>query len=165
MKNKIRLATPQDLQQILEIVNHNILYTTAVYDYEVRSFTDIESWFAEKQNANWPVIVAELDSKITGYGTYGTFRTKEAFKYTVEHSVYVAEGNTGIGIGKLLLAELITLARQQGFHTMIGCIDADNIGSIDFHKKFGFTDAGCIKQVGFKFNRWLDMQFMQLLLK
>ncbi len=165
METKIRLATPDDLQQILQIVNHNILYSTAVYDYEERSLKDIEMWFADKQLKDWPVIVAEQSGQIAGYGTYGTFRTKEAFKYTVEHSVYVSEGYAGKGIGKLLLNELIKTAKQQGHHTMIGCIDADNKGSIDFHKKFGFTDAGTLKQVGFKFNRWLDMQFMQLLLK
>lgn len=165
METKIRLASLKDLQQILNIVNHNILYSTAVYDYEERSLEDIEAWFKDKQVNNWPVIVAEHDGQIAGYGTYGTFRTKEAFKYTVEHSVYVADGYTGKGIGKALLAELINTSKQQGFHTMIGCIDADNKGSIDFHKKFGFTDAGTVKQVGFKFDRWLDMQFMQLILK
>ena len=100
-----------------------------------------------------------------GFGTYGTFREKIGYQYTVEHSVYVAEAFIGKGIGTLLLTELIQLAKSQGYHTMIGAIDADNGDSIAFHKKFGFVECGIIKEAAFKFNRWLDLLFMQLILK
>ena len=164
METTIRPAEKKDLQGILDIVNHNILYSTAVYDYDIKSFADIETWFNEKQQGNWPIIVADDNGTVAGYATYGTFRFKEGFKFTVEHSVYVAENYNGKGIGKLLLSELITLATQNGLHVMIGGIDANNTGSIEFHKKFGFRETGLLKEVGFKFNRWLDVVFMQLIL-
>jgi len=164
MEINIVSATPHHLTGILQIVNDAILNTTAIYDYDARSYQDMETWLLDKLAAKWPVIVAEQNGVVLGYGSYGTFRFKEGFKYTVEHSVYVAEGQTGKGIGNLLLTELIAIAKQQGYHTMIGCIDADNAGSIAFHEKFGFINAGILRESGYKFGRWLDLQFMQLLL-
>lgn len=161
----IKTATYNHLAQILEIVNYNILNSTAVYDYEPKVLADMESWFHDKKDDNWPIIVAVTGETVVGYGTYGMFRFKEGYKYTVEHSVYASPDHIGKGIGKLLLTELIRLAKDNGYHTMIGGIDADNIGSIDFHAKFGFTKAGLLKEVGYKFDRWLDVQFMQLILK
>ncbi len=165
MKVNIAPATLQHLTGILNIVNHAILHTTAVYDYDVRSYHDMETWLLNKLAANWPVIVAEEDGIVVGYASYGTFRFKEGFKYTVEHSVYVLDGQNGKGIGQLLMTELISLAKAQNYHTMIGCIDAANQGSIAFHAKLGFAEAGILKQSGYKFNRWLDLLFMQLMLK
>ncbi|WP_417352689.1 GNAT family N-acetyltransferase [Flavobacterium alkalisoli] len=162
METTLRPAVINDLEGILAIVNHNILYSNALYDYNVKSMEYMQQWFTEKQEAGWPVIVADIKGKVAGYGTYGTFRTKDGYKYTVEHSVYVNEEYHGKGIGKMLLADLITLATKQGMHSMIAGIDAENKGSIEFHKKFGFREAGLLKEVGFKFNRWLDVVFMEL---
>jgi len=160
----IRKATASDLEMIKNITNHNILHTTANYDYEPKTDAEIAQWFADKQNGNWPVIVAEGNGVPIGFATYGTFRVKVGYKSTVEHSVYVAEGAHGKGIGRLLLSRLINICRQEGYHCMVGCIDASNAGSIDFHKKFGFTEAGVLKEVAYKFDKWLDLQFMQLVL-
>jgi phosphinothricin acetyltransferase len=165
MKINIIQATQAHIPEILKIVNYNILNSTAVYDYAPKTLADMEAWFQDKMDHNWPVIVAVENDLVLGYGTYGTFRFKEGYKYTVEHSVYVSNEHTGKGTGKLLLAELIRLAKEQGYHTMIGGIDADNKGSIAFHAKFGFKEAGLLKEVGYKFDKWLDVQFMQLLLK
>lgn len=165
MNVTIRLATSNDLQAILDIVNHSILHTTANYNYEIQSLQIQEKWFAEKQAKNFPVLVAEENANVIGFGTYGTFREKIGYQYTVEHSVYVAEAFIGKGIGKLLLTALIQLAKTQGYHTMIGAIDANNLDSIAFHKKFGFVECGSIKEAAFKFNKWLDLLFMQLILK
>jgi L-amino acid N-acyltransferase YncA len=165
MEITIMPATLKHLTGLLNIVNHAILHTTAVYDYAPRSYQDMEIWLLDKLAGNWPVIVAELNGEVLGYASYGTFRFKEGFKYTVEHSVYVANGLEGKGIGYRLVEQLIILANEQGLHTMIGCIDADNAGSIAFHKKFGFAEAGVLKQSGYKFDRWLDLLFMQLMLK
>jgi len=162
--NVIR-ASSSHLPAILAIVNYNILNSTAVYDYSPKKLTDMEIWLQDKQQQNWPVMVAVEGNTVIGYGTYGTFRFKEGYKHTVEHSVYVSNDHIGKGIGKVLLSELIKLAKEQGFHTMIGGIDADNKESIAFHEKFGFIKVGLLRQVGFKFNRWLDVQFMQLMLK
>ena len=164
MSINIRPAQLSDVAHILPIVNHAILHTTAIYDYAPRTLTDMEQWFATKQQANFPVFVAIQNDVVIGYASYDHFNVKEGYKYCVEHSVYVADGHSGKGIGKLLLATLIEHAKQQRLHTMIGLIDADNKNSIAFHEKFGFTKTGILKQVGYKFNRWLDVQYMQLIL-
>lgn len=164
MNITIRPALETDLQSILDIVNHSILYSTANYNYDVQSLEDQLKWFELKQLLNFPVIVAIDNNEVVGFGTYGTFREKIGYQFTVEHSIYVAPNQITKGIGKLIMSELIILAKQQKIHTMIGGIDASNTYSIDFHRKFGFTECGVIKEAGFKFDRWLDLQFMQLLL-
>lgn len=166
MKTITRPARIEDIETILEIVNDAILNTTAIYDYNVRTLNEQISWFMEKQEQNFPVIVAtDENDKVVGFGTYGTFRIKMGFQFTVEHSVYVKEGFSGKGIGKELLHELIALAKEQKLHVMIGCIDAENMSSIHFHEKFGFKKSGVLKECAFKFDKWLDLQLMQLLLK
>jgi len=166
MEPIIRRARIEDIEAILEIVNDAILNSTAIYDYDVRTLNDQISWFQEKQEQDFPVIVAtDENDKITGFGTYGTFRMKIGFKFTVEHSVYVKEGHSGKGIGKAILLELIALAKAQKLHVMVGCIDAENTGSIAFHEKFGFKKAGILKESGYKFDKWLDLQFVQLMLE
>lgn len=165
MNVKIRPAVFSDLDTILEIINHEILNSTSIYDYEPRDFETHKLWFEEKQAKNLPVIVAEHDNAPIGFATFGPFRQKEAYQFTVEHSVYVSEEFIGKGAGKLLLSHLIRLAKEQGYHTMIGAIDAENQDSIEFHKKFGFEEIGRCKEVGFKFEKWLDLSLMQLMLK
>ena len=161
----IRNANVEDLPQILEIVNHAILHTTSNYLYEVQTLENQLQWFEEKKSKQFPIIVADYNGTAVGFGTYGTFREKIGYQFTVEHSVYVAPEFIGKGIGKQLLLALIVLAKDEGYHTMIGGIDAANTGSIDFHRKFGFVETGILKEVGFKFGKWLDLQFMQLILK
>ncbi len=161
----IRNANVEDLPQILEIVNHAILHTTSNYLYEVQTVESQLQWFEEKKSKQFPIIVADYNGTAVGFGTYGTFREKIGYQFTVEHSVYVAPEFIGKGIGKQLLLALIVLAKEEGYHTMIGGIDAANTGSIDFHRKFGFVETGIMKEVGFKFGKWLDLQFMQLILK
>ena len=165
MEINIRPAVFTDLDTILEIINHQILHSTSIYDYEPRDFETHKLWFEDKMTHNLPVIVAETENGTIGYATYGTFRHKIGYRFTVEHSVYVAEEFLGKGVGKLLLAELIQLAKKQKYHTMIGVIDSENKGSIGFHKKYGFETVGVIKESGYKFDRWLHSVFMQLILE
>lgn len=165
MEIKIRLAILSDLPTILEIVNHAILNTTAIYDYEARTLEEQQLWFEEKHVSKFPVVVAESNGEVLGFGTFGTFRTKIGYKFTIEHSVYVSEKAIGKAIGKLILQKLIDLAKEQNYHSMIGVIDASNSGSIEFHKKFGFIETGILKEVGYKFDKWLDVSLMQLFLK
>lgn len=165
MEIKIRHATFKDLAAILEIVNHAILNTTAIYDYDARTLEEQKSWLEEKQATGFPVLIAEQNNEVMGFGTFGSFRVKIGYRFTVEHSVYVSENAIGKGIGTLLLQKLIDLAREQNYHSMIGVIDASNSGSIAFHKKFGFVEAGVLKQAGYKFDQWLNVSLMQLLLK
>lgn len=164
MNVKLRPATVNDLEKILEIVNHSILHTTANYSYDIQTLEVQTKWFEDKKAKNLPVVVADLDGEVVGFGSYGQFREKIGYQYTVEHSVYVVDNIIGKGIGSKLLTELIRLAKEQGFHVMIGAIDADNAGSIAFHEKFGFVVTGTIREVGYKFDHWLDLVFMQLIL-
>ena len=165
MEITIRNAKEDDLHAILDIVNYSILHSTANYNYTIQHIEDQKKWFAEKQSKNFPIIVACDKDVVVGFGSYGTFREKTGYQFTVEHSVYVSEKYIGKKIGKLLLENLIQLAKSEGYHTMIGVIDAENKGSIIFHEKFGFVITGTMKEVAYKFDRWLDLVFMQLLLK
>jgi len=163
MAINIRPYKTDDTQAILAIINHNILHSTSLYDYNIRSYEQQKTILEEKINKNFPVIVAELDGIVVGFGMYSEFRFREAYQFTVEHSVYVSEDFHGKGIGKQLLQELINLARKQKLHTMIGVIDSENQSSVVFHEKFGFKTVGIIKESGYKFDRWLDSVLMQLL--
>ncbi|WP_298136898.1 GNAT family N-acetyltransferase [Flavobacterium sp.] len=164
MEIKIRPYQIEDTQAILEIINYNILNSTALYDYNPRSLENQVAIFNDKLEKGFPIIVSTENGVVVGFGYYSEFRFREAYKFTVEHSVYAHPNHIGKGIGKLLLEELIHLAKAQNLHTMIGVIDAENQSSIDFHKKFGFEIVGTIKDSGFKFNRWLHSVFMQKML-
>lgn len=164
MSIEIRSYTENDCQSILEIINYNILNSTALYDYNIRSLEQQLAIFEDKIVKKFPILVAIENETIVGFGYYSEFRFKEAYKFTVEHSVYAHPNHQGKGIGKSLLTELIRLAKAQNLHTMIGVIDAENTGSITFHEKFGFKQVGFIKDSGYKFDRWLHSVFMQLML-
>lgn len=161
---QIRNATSQDLPEILTIINHAIKTSTAVYDYHERSVAQITAWFQQKQADNLPVLVAEENNMVIAYGSYGIFRPWDGFMHTVEHTLYVAKHHQKKGIGKLLLQALIENARQQNFHCMVAGIDAHNTKSILLHEKFGFKKTGHLKEVGRKFDQWLDLVFMQKIL-
>jgi phosphinothricin acetyltransferase len=151
--------------QILAIFNDAILNSTALYDYKPRTRDSMTVWFENKQKGNFPVIGAVNETgQLLGFGSYGTFRAWPAYKYSVEHSVYVAAAHRGKGLGKMLLQQLIDSAREQNYHVLIGGIDSSNAVSIQLHKRLGFQHAGTIRQVGYKFGRWLDLDFYQLLL-
>ncbi|CAN5168842.1 GNAT family N-acetyltransferase [soil metagenome] len=160
----IRHASKQDLQEILDIYNDAILNTTAVFQYDVHTIEMRKEWFAQKQKDGFPVFVAVEDNTAVGFSTFGPFRNWQGYRFSVEHSIYVHVNHRGKGIGKLLMQPLIDAAKQMNMHTIIAGIDADNKTSIHFHKQFGFTEVGYIKEVGWKFERWLDLVFMQLLI-
>jgi len=161
----IREAQPKDLPIILDIMNDAILNTTSIYDYGARTNEFVENWFNKKRLDNMPVFVCEINANTVAYGSYGIFRAWDAYKFSVEHSIYVQKDFQGQGIGKQLLIALIDKAKKDGYHTMIAGIDAANQKSYDFHKKLGFFEVGKFKEVGYKFERWLDLVFMQLMLK
>jgi phosphinothricin acetyltransferase len=164
MQVSIRAYKTEDTQAILDIVNHSILHSTALYDYTIRTYEQQRFILEEKINKKFPVIVAEIAGQVIGFGLYSEFRFREAYQFTVEHSVYLDEKFQGKGIGKLLLARLIELAKTQKMHTMIGVIDSENKDSIAFHKKFGFKTVGVLNESGYKFDRWLNSVLVQLIL-
>jgi L-amino acid N-acyltransferase YncA len=159
---------PCTLQQhgaaVLDIFNEEIAHTTALYEYQARTPENIRAWFADKAAGRFPVIGAEEDGVLLGFATYGTFRARAAYKYTVEHSVYVHKDQRGRGIGKALMIELIAAARAQQYHVLVGGIDAANRTSVALHERLGFTFAGNIRQSAYKFGGWLDLAFYQLIL-
>ena len=160
----IRYATESDLPQILDIYNDAILNTTAVYSYAPHTLEMRKAWYAEKVEKNLPVLVMELEGRVAGFSSYGPFRAWEAYRFSAEHLVYVHQDFRQRGVAMLLLKELITTARVRGIHTLIAGIDADNAVSIRLHEKLGFQEAGHVRQVGFKFERWLDLKFYQKIL-
>lgn len=152
------------MPQVLDIYNEVILNTTAVYQYQPHTLDMRIGWFATKQKEGYPVFVAEEGNTILGLSTIGTFRAWQAYKYSVENSIYVAAAARGKGIGRLLMPPIIEAARQMDMHTIIAGIDATNDISLRLHKSFGFEEAAHFKQVGYKFGRWLDLKFLQLML-
>jgi L-amino acid N-acyltransferase len=155
----------QHAAAILDILNDAIENSTALYEYHARSPGSMRTWFAEKDAKSFPVIGAEQAGVLTGFATYGTFRARAAYKYTVEHSVYVHKDHRGRGIGKALMLELIAAARQQQYHVLVGGIDIANGTSVRLHEQLGFTHAGTVRQAAYKFGRWLDLGFYQLILE
>jgi len=160
----IRTAREEDLPAILDIYNHIILNTAAVYHYEAHTMDMRKAWYDGRLQGGFPVFVAEDDGKVVGFSSYGPFRPWPAYKYTMENSVYVADGQRGKGIGRLLMEPLIRHAREKGVHVIIAVIDADNEASVQLHRSFGFEEAGRLRQVGYKFGRWLNLTLMELLL-
>lgn len=158
----LRSAVEADLADILDIYNDAILHTTAVYHYTAQSLESRLQWFHDKVESGYPVIAAEEAGRVVGFATYGPFRPWPAYKYTVEHSVYVHKEHRGKGIGKRLLQEIVRLASEREYAMMVAGIDASNGDSIALHRKLGFTHAGTIRKAGYKFGRWLDLAFYEL---
>lgn len=160
----VRPATESDVRAILEIVNHEIMHSTVHYDYEPRTLPEQQDWFLQKQHKNEPIFVAEIDGTIAGFATYGPFRERAGYFRTIEHSVYVHKDFRGKSVGYQLMIEVIRSAKERDYHTIIAGIDSANKGSVEFHRKFGFEMVGTFREVGYKFDHWLDVIFMQLML-
>lgn len=160
----IREAREADLAAMLAIYNDAVLTTTAVYDYTPRSSELQAAWFQAKRDQSLPVLVADDGRAVVGFASYGPFRPWPAYLHSVENSLYVAPDRRGGGIGSLLLPALIRCATDRGLHTMIAGIDATNEASLRLHAKFGFERVAQFREVGWKFERWLDLAFLQLML-
>ncbi len=150
---------------ILDIFNDAIVTSTALYDYKPRAPESMVGGFATKRANGFPVIGVEDEAgTLLGFASYGTFRAWPAYKYSVEHSIYIHKDHRGQGLGRTLLQAIVDAAQQREVHTLIGGIDAANDASIALHRSMGFEHAGTIRQAGFKFGRWLDLAFYQRIL-
>lgn len=167
IQTRIVQCTPErHAGAILEIFNEAILNSTALYDYKPRTAESMAAWFEAKRRGGYPVVgVEDGDGQLIAFGSFGTFRAFPAYKYTVEHSVYVEKNHRGHGLGQVVMKELIRKAREADLHAMIGGIDTSNAASIALHERLGFRSVGTLPQVGFKFGRWLDLAFFQLTLE
>lgn len=160
MPRVIRSANHEDLPAIVEIYNEGGVATTASYDIEPVTLEERAAWFERLRNQGHPVLILEENGRVVGFASYGPFRDKAAYRHTVEHSVYVAEGSRSNGVGRMLLCALLDHARGRGVHVMLGVLDADNMASRAFHKSLGFIESVVLPEVGRKFGRWLDVVFV-----
>ncbi|MGJ6980901.1 GNAT family N-acetyltransferase [Aestuariimicrobium soli] len=158
----IRPATLADLPAITAIYNEAGVGTTASYDLAPVTVAERTAVFQDKQRHGHPTLVAVLDGETVGFASYGNFRDKAGYNYTVEHSVYVKSGHRAAGVGRMLMTALIDYAKGHGVHVMIGVLDGSNETSIAFHERMGFLEVARMPEVGRKFGRWLDIVMMQL---
>ena len=162
---QIRPARASDLEAILAIHNQVVTTSTAIYEDLPSTLEQRQQWYDARIAQGYPVLVAVDGQQAIGYATFGEWRSRWGYRFTVEHTVHVDQDWRGHGIGRALLEALVPLARQMGKHTMIGAVDAENQASIRFHERLGFESTGRCRQVGYKFGRWLDLVFMQLILE
>lgn len=158
----IRDAVHDDLPAILEIHNDAIRTTTAIWDEHEVDLDDRREWFDVRRSAGLPVLVAEVDDHVIGFASYGPWRAKTGYRFTVENSVYVHPDHRGRGAANALMPALIEQARAGEVHAIVAGIEAANAGSIALHEKFGFRRVALLPEVGFKFGRWLDLAYFQL---
>jgi phosphinothricin acetyltransferase len=164
----IRPATFGDLPGIRDIYNDAVLTTTATYDEQPETLGDRLRWFEKHLAADLPVFVAverRRKPRVVGWSAVSEFRSRIGYRFTVENSVYVAADRRGQGLGARLLAALIDATRQRGYHAIVAGIDSDSQASIRLHAAFGFVEVARFREVGYKFGRWLDVVFMELLLQ
>ncbi len=159
----IRAATHGDLSRIREIYNHEVLASTATYDTVPRTEAEHRTWFGV-HGADYPVLVADLDGTVIGWASLSPWSDRAAYSLAVEVSEYVDEDHRGIGVGRLLLQELIDVGRARGYHALLARISADNEASVRLHAQLGFSVAGTLREVGEKFGRTLDVCIMELII-
>ncbi len=159
----IRLATRADLPAINDIYNDEILHGIATFDIDPWTLGQRRAWLRETQHPH-AVIVAVDDSEVIGFGCLRPFRAKAAYRFTAENSVYIHRAHRGRGIGAIILTRLIEIARDNGFHSIIAGVTRDNPASDRLHLGHGFVPVGTEREVGYKFERWLDVTWYQLML-
>jgi len=159
----IRPASSADLTEINEIFNYYVVHTTCVWTTNPTSEAERQHWYAEHGEA-MPILVAEFSGRLVGWGALSSFRTAYTLAGTLEDSVYVHHAFLRQGIGSRLLTALIDAARQQGLRSILANISADQQHSIQLHVNLGFQKVAHLRQVGWKFNQWLDAVYLQLLL-
>lgn len=158
----IRNAIQGDMTRVHEIFNEILLNTTATFDEHPYTLENWHQVFESKRQDDLPFFVAEQDSLVIGYGTYGSFRKASGYRVTVEHSLHVDKNYRGLGVGSLLLKYLIDSAKKKGLWTMIAGIESENRVSLSLHEKFGFRESGKLENVAEKFSKPLSLTFMKL---
>lgn len=159
----IRSASLQDLQAITDIYNHAIRSTTSTFDVEEKSIEDRRLWL-ESHSEQYPIIVATVGGEVVGWGSLSPYADRKAYEHTVENAVYVRDDIQARGIGRAILKELIALASRLGYHCIIAQVVGGNKKSLRLHERQGFQRVGLLKEVGWKFGKWLDLVVMQKML-
>jgi phosphinothricin acetyltransferase len=163
LKASLRPAVESDLSVINDIYNYYVLNSTCTYQEQPELLSDRHIWFHNHDQSH-PVIVAEYKEQVVGWGSLSPYHQRTAYRFTVENSVYVHQDWHNRGIGSLLLQELIKRSRELGHHAIIAAIDSEQTQSIRLHAKHDFQHVGRLQNVGLKFDRWLDVIYMELLL-
>lgn len=157
----IRSAIEGDFTAITAIYAWNVDHGTGTFALEAPSHEEMLATFANVRSLRLPYLVAVENDQVLGYAYAAPFRTRPAYKYGVEDSIYLAPEATGRGIGKALLVQLIEMCTERGLYSMIAVIgDSENLASVGVHKACGFEYTGNLPRAGFKFGRWLDVVFM-----
>jgi len=160
----VRLAAPADAEAVRRIYNAEVVGSTATFDLRPRTEDEQAAWMDEHQGT-YPVVVAVDDAGgVLGFGSLSSYRDRPSYATTVEDSVYVDAGLRGTGVGRALLEELVRLGTLHGFHSMIARVGGDNAASIALHRACGFELVGVEREIGRKFNRWLDVAVLQRML-
>jgi L-amino acid N-acyltransferase len=155
-------ATEADLAEILAIYNEVIANSTAVYADRPSTLEERRAWLMQRQQGGYPVVVAADGFGVLGFASFGDWRGAWAgYRYTVEHTVHVRSDARGGGVGTALMAALLKRGAAIGKHVMIGAVDAANVSSRRFHERLGFAEVAHFREVGRKFDRWLDLVFVQ----
>jgi len=154
-------ATEADLAGLLGIYNDVIATSTAIYSDVPVTLEERRQWWRSRTAQGYPVLAARDVRGVAGFATFGDFRAWPGYRFTVEHSVHVRANGRGQGVGTLLVQALLPRAAALGKHVMMAGVDADNAASIRFHERLGFERSGHLREVGYKFGRWLDLVFLQ----
>jgi phosphinothricin acetyltransferase len=154
-------ATEADLAGLLGIYNDVIATSTAIYSDVPVTLEERRQWWRSRTAQGYPVLAARDAHGVAGFTTFGDFRAWPGYRFTVEHSVHVRANGRGQGVGTLLVQALLPRAAALGKHVMMAGVDADNAASIRFHERLGFERSGHLREVGYKFGRWLDLVFLQ----
>jgi L-amino acid N-acyltransferase len=158
---QIRDATEEDLAGLLAIYNDVIATSTAIYSCDPVTLEERQRWWRARTAQGYPVLIARDGEGVAGFATFGDFRAWPGYRFTVEHSVHVRAAGRGRGVGTLLVQALLARGAALGKHVMIAGVDAANVAAIRFHERLGFEKSGHLREVGYKFERWLDLVFLQ----
>ncbi|MDO8611638.1 MAG: N-acetyltransferase family protein [Dehalococcoidia bacterium] len=156
----LRAATEGDVPAILEIYNEWIVNSVATFDTEPQTLEEKLVWFRETRHP-YAMLVAEREGKVVGWACLRPFRSRAAYRFTTENSVYVRSDCIGQGVGTALMLRLVEVAAENGFHTIIAGSSGDSPASVRLHERMGFELVGVEREVGYKFDRWIDVRWMQ----
>jgi L-amino acid N-acyltransferase YncA len=160
----LRTAEARDAEAIAEIYNHEVTHGVSTFDLTLRSVEEQRAWISARSGAFSVIVADDTLLGVVGFAALSTYRDRAGYRTTVENSIYVRRDQHRRGIGKLLLARLLEVARDSGFHTVIARIESTSVGSLALHESLGFTLVGTERQIGRKHGRWLDSAIMQKML-
>jgi L-amino acid N-acyltransferase len=161
----VRDAQDDDLPGLLEIYNDVVRTSTAVFSDQTVTLDERTAWVVGRRAHGFPVLVASDEQGVAGFGSFGAFRSWPGYRTTVEHSVHVRADRRGEGVGTAILGALIECARALEKHAMIAGVEAENVASIRLHERFGFVEVARLPEIARKFDRWLDLVLLELIIR